>query len=245
MFLKQRPRVKKYRYLPSSFKADIPRNIFQTWCTKELPPHMNARVELLKVQNPEFQHFLFDDNDCRDFIQKHFHPDVLRAYDSLIPGAYKADLWRLCVLFIHGGIYMDVKFSCVNGFKLINLTNRTHFVKDRFDCGLYNAFICCNKGNIFLYKCIRQIVSNVKHRYYGPCCLSPTGPKLLGNVMKQSGLIVNVDLFHYNDGGYILYKNSKIISTVYHEYQEEQKKAYEGMRTERYDALWNKRAIYA
>ena len=35
-------------------------------------------------------------------------PQVRQAYDSLIPGAFKADLFRYCVLLIYGGVYADV-----------------------------------------------------------------------------------------------------------------------------------------
>jgi mannosyltransferase OCH1-like enzyme len=99
----------------------MPLKIFQTWYTKDLPPKMKKVVENIKTNNPKFEHYLFDDNDCRVFIKEKFPEEVLDAYDRLIPGAYKADLWRYCVLYIHGGIYMDIKFKCVNGFKLIEL----------------------------------------------------------------------------------------------------------------------------
>ena len=45
---------------------------------------------------------------CREFIKVNFNPLVLKAYDTLIPTAYKADLFRLCVLYINGGIYGDL-----------------------------------------------------------------------------------------------------------------------------------------
>ena len=95
----KRPYQLKFNYKPI-----IPLKIFQTWYTKDLPQAMKERVENLKTIHPRFEHFLFDDNDCRQFIQDHFNTDILNAYDKLIPGAYKADLWRCCVLYIHGGI---------------------------------------------------------------------------------------------------------------------------------------------
>ena len=52
----------------------------------------------VKKTNPIFEHHLFDDNDCREFIKNNFPEVVLQAYDGLIPGAYKADLWRYCIL---------------------------------------------------------------------------------------------------------------------------------------------------
>ena len=79
----------------------IPRQIFQTWHNKnELPPQVKSNIEKMKELNPEFDHYLFDDDDCLQFIQQHFTQDVVNAFQSLVPGAYKADLWRYCVLYI-------------------------------------------------------------------------------------------------------------------------------------------------
>ena len=99
----------------------IPLKIFQSWHTLNLPPKMNDNVQLLKLQNPEFTHYLYDDEMCREFIKENFEEDVLNAYDKLIPGSYKCDLWRYCILYKYGGIYLDIKYKCVNDFKLIFL----------------------------------------------------------------------------------------------------------------------------
>lgn len=233
-----------YTFFKPDYTPIIPLDIYQTWSTKELPPKMRERVEILKRQNPRFTHHLYDDNDCREFIRTHFRPDVLAAYDSLIPGAYKADLWRLCILFINGGIYMDIKLICANGFKLIELTEKDHFVKDRPVNSIFNSLMVSQKGNLFLFKCIRQIVENVKNKYYGNCPLSPTGPVLLGNIIINNTLHVNVDMKHYEGGGYIIYKNRFVISTEYPEYNHERATTYNNMSTKRYDQLWNERKIY-
>ena len=169
-----RPYPLKYNYNPI-----IPLKIFQTWYTKDLPQAMKERVEYLKETHPRFEHFLFDDNDCRKFIQDNFNSGVLNAYDRLIPGAYKADLWRYCVLYIHGGIYMDVKYYPINKFKLINLLEEEHWVLDNDGNGVYNALMVCKAKNEILLKAIYQIVENVKNKYYGNSFLEPTGPGLL------------------------------------------------------------------
>jgi mannosyltransferase OCH1-like enzyme len=233
-----------YTFFKENYNSVIPLDIYQTWYTKDLPQKMRERVDLLKAQNPRFNHHLFDDNDCREFIRTHFKPDVLDAYDRLIPGAYKADLWRLCVLFIHGGIYMDIKFCGVNGFKLIELTEHEHFVKDRVPNSIYNALLASRKGNMFLFKCIRQIVENVKNNYYGKTPLSPTGPEMMGSVIMKNRVGVNVDMTHYEGGGYIIYKNRFIISTEYPEYDNERTVQNNKNNTKRYDKLWNERRIY-
>ena len=112
-------------------KSVIPLDIYQTWYSKNLPPKMRECVYELKRQNPEFKHHLYDDKECRDFIKNNFDKSVLNAYDNLIPGAYKADLWRYCILYKKGGIYLDIKFQCEKGFKLIELVDKEYLVLDR------------------------------------------------------------------------------------------------------------------
>ena len=108
----------------------VPLILYQTWHSKQLPPKMTACVSKLKRDNPEFEHRLYDDADCRAFIKDNFTEDVLDAYDRLIPGAYKADLWRYCVLYVTGGVYLDIKFQCEPG--LMELTKEPEtFVLDR------------------------------------------------------------------------------------------------------------------
>ena len=50
----------------------IPLNLFQTWHTLDLPNDMKKNVDLLKFQNQEFKHFLYDDEMCRNFIKRQF-----------------------------------------------------------------------------------------------------------------------------------------------------------------------------
>jgi len=227
----------------------IPLHIHQTWHTKDLPPKMRERVELLKRDNPRFKHRLYDDNDCREFIKKYFKPSVVEAYDTLIPGAYKADLFRLCILFIKGGIYMDIKLACINGFSLMELieTGQNHFVLDRPSCinGIYNALIVSTKNNMFLYKCIKQLVKNVRTRFYGNTALAPTGPEMMYDVMIKQQIPVNIDM-HFLDpqGDYIIYKNRFVISTDYPEYNEEISNTYRQINTKKYFQMWEERNIY-
>jgi len=114
------------------FGSVVPLIIYQTWATKDLPPKMAKCVESMKKANPEFDHYLYDDEDCRAYIKANYDAEVLAAYDKLIPGAYKADLWRYCVLYKTGGIYLDIKFQCEPGFSLLEMTHdNENFVLDR------------------------------------------------------------------------------------------------------------------
>jgi len=226
-----------------SYNTIIPRYIFQTWQSKFLPPLMDISIKLIKFLNPKFKYFLFDDNDCRNFIKRHFKHDVLWAYDSLIPGAYKADLWRYCVLFIHGGIYLDIKYTPLNGFRFINLTEKEHLVSDIDNVGIYNALMVCLPKNELLYKAIRQIVENVKTKFYGDNFLEPTGPRLLSKFVSTNDNIV--DLRHAelngNNNFRVIYFNNIPILKSYNGHSVERDKY---SKKKHYSTLWNQRQVY-
>jgi len=233
-------------------EEEIPKVIYQTWRTKTLPTNMRKCVEKLKDENPNYKYYLYDDNECREFIKQNFSDDVVNAFDKLKPGAYKADLWRYCILYINGGIYLDIKYQSVNGFSFNYLNpNKEYFVLERpgfwekRHYGIYNALMICKPKNETLLHCIRHIVENVKNNYYGINSLYPTGPGLLGKmyfhpntILKQMNeLEMNYDCNKYD---LILYKN-RIIFKNYDEYRLEQKK---NSSKSHYDILWRKKQIY-
>jgi mannosyltransferase OCH1-like enzyme len=50
------PRKEKYNSI-------IPLKLFQTWKTKDLHPELQKNIDKIKSENPEFEYYLFDDND--------------------------------------------------------------------------------------------------------------------------------------------------------------------------------------
>lgn len=225
---------------PENYYSIIPLNIFQTWHTLELPPKMKNNVELLKRQNPEFKHHLYDDKMCRDFIEQNYDKDVLHSFDKLKPGAYKSDLWRYCVLYKYGGIYLDIKFNCINGFKLKYLTNKEYFVRDRIlhsNTGIYQALLITLPNNNILYDCIQDIVKTVNNNLYGYTSLSVSGPQLMSKYFN------NIDLnkleLSFDGNNIVMHKNP--ILNVYSDYRKEQ---YSNQKGEHYSFAWIKKNIY-
>jgi mannosyltransferase OCH1-like enzyme len=232
--------------LKEKYTSIIPLKLYTNWHTKNLPPIMNKNYEFLKTSNPEFEHYLFDENDCRNFIKEHFKKDVLNAYDKLLPCAYKCDLWRYCVLYINGGIYLDIKFSCTNNFKLIALTEKEYFVRDIPEKYIYNALIVVKPQNTILFNAISQIVKHTENNYYGFNELMPTGPGLLGRYISLED-INSFDLYHKYTvvdkimAEYYLVCKDRIILKCYAEYREEQAQNQKHIR---YGDLWRMRKIY-
>ena len=224
-------------------KQVIPLKLFQTYHTLNVPPHMKQNIERLKAQNPEFTYMLFDDKMCRDFIKAHFANDVVNAFDALKPGAYKADLWRYCVLYIYGGIYMDIKFNCVNNFKLVDLLDKEYYVKDRYHrgrYGIYQAVMVNVAKNPILWECIQQIVRNVRAKYYGDNPLCITGPHLLCKYFKQED-ISKMELYNGPEGDCVYIRGYKIID-IYPNYRKEQRAT---QNTQYYNKMWHAKDVYA
>ena len=241
---------KYYRYnkpfiLNHTYNSKIPLNLYTCWHTKELPPLMKQNYEQLKIDNPEFNHFLYDENDCRDFIKNNFDESVLNAYNSLIPCSYKSDLWRFCILYVNGGVYLDIKYKCVNGFKFISLTENEYFTRDRPEKCVYTALIVTMPKNEILLKCINQIVVHVQNKYYGINGLYPTGPGLLGSFFTNNE-IQNLEPFFtsinkdISEKCFIVYKDILILD-YYLGYREEQAKY---QKNKHYDFLWKEKNIY-
>lgn len=227
----------------SKYNSVIPLNIYQTWWTKDLPPLMRKNVNAIIQNNPAFKHHLFDDNDCRNFIKNNFDEKVLNAYDTLIPGAYKADLWRYCILYKNGGIYLDIKYKPHNGFKFINLTEKEHWVLDADKNGVYNALMVCKPNNPILLQAINRVVENVRNRYYGSNCLQPTGPLMLADFFCRKTKN-NFDMKHeylISIQNKIIFLNKFIVFKSYHGYSNEQSA---NQKTGHYSSLWSKRQIY-
>ena len=168
------------------------------WCdlkSSGLPPKMydcvHHNLSLNRV-GVDCVHYLFNDDECRAFIAREYPSDVLDAYDNLIPTAFKADLWRYCVLYMYGGVYLDIKLRFCGGggggdggdggdVSLRSIVERWTsrgdggdggglFVLERDAVGLWspgrfgihNAFIITKPKNPILLECIFRIVSASK-----------------------------------------------------------------------------------
>lgn len=92
-----------HAYVPEQ----IPLRIIQSWKTREAVPERIHQA--LRWYAPEFEYVFFSDNDVVDFLYQNYPPQILSVYESMKSHAHKADLFRYCYLFLHGGIWLDIK----------------------------------------------------------------------------------------------------------------------------------------
>lgn len=169
----------------------IPKLIFQSWKTKNLDDKMSEAVKTVQRLNPEYKYTLFDDQDCRSFLLKHFNQNFLNAFDAIVPGAFKCDFWRYCVLYIHGGIYIDIDMVPQVPFReMIGEEDEFVSVADRDvpfvpNCNIYQAFMAIVPRHPIMYHSLMLSFYNIASRRYDIFdSFSITGPVVVGIAMN-------------------------------------------------------------
>lgn len=233
----------------------VPLVIYQSWQSHIVPKGMKQNILSTVETNPDFDYYLYSDADSRAFIKKHYDDDVVAAFDSLRPGAYKSDLWRYCILYKLGGVYFDIKM--VPLVSLYNLVyNNTHvFVKDftvpgkeilnMRDCVWNGLMISPPNNKIFKY-CIDEVVESYKMQLYRNNPLDITGPCLLGRIIKTYDSsnyfkYMTLNINKENDSVILLYHNIPYFLVEYPGYRKEQKMF---QKSTHYHQAWNNKEVY-
>lgn len=221
------------------FSDKIPKKIHRIWQT-QICEKMQKYSDRLQQENPDYEYTIYNSESAREFIREHFDVEVLHAFDSLVPFSFKADLFRYCVMYIHGGIYLDMKFESVNGFRFSDIIDKEMYVLDIDGNSIYNAFLICKPHSKVMFKCIFQVVKHVREKDYTDCDLSITGPGMI-RYMVPNEMKLESNLKHecMNYNKYIL-KNGIPILKNYHRYYDDTPKG--GQKN--YLDYWKNREIY-
>jgi len=101
--------IRKYIPVRNAFiyNQSIPKVIWQTWASNFAAGrhHFKAMQSFIDF-NPEYEYFNFNDTDASNFLNV-FFPLVAVVYATILPGAMRADIWRLAIVYKYGGIYVD------------------------------------------------------------------------------------------------------------------------------------------
>lgn len=160
------------------FKKDperiIPRVIHQTWfeaVTPEKYPNMSRLIESWKKSGWEYN--FYDDTAAGEFLSLHFPPEVREAYDAITPGAFKADLFRYCVLLIKGGIYSDMDVMLESNLDAAIPPDVGFMVPVDSEPGskpgnrmcLWNGMLAAAPAHPYLARVVDRVVHNIRNRF--------------------------------------------------------------------------------
>lgn len=143
----------------------IPRKIWQTWKTKTLPAKMAKNVAKMLADNPEYEYSLSDDADCIQLLMENFGPNFVNAFWAPRFGMFRADLWRYAVLWLHGGVYLDLDAVLLEPLSAVIRDPFTLIIpKDIGASGLYQAFVACAPKHPAIWHMLQLAFYNIASR---------------------------------------------------------------------------------
>lgn len=101
------------RHSENADQSNIPRIIWQTYCTRELPPEAAICQESWTKHNPGWEYRFLDDKGIDGFVEEHASGELRRVYHQLPLAVMKADVWRYLATYVHGGLYTDIDTICI------------------------------------------------------------------------------------------------------------------------------------
>lgn len=208
----------------------FPKDIY--FCHKKIDDKITYHTNNWKKLNPSYKIYLYDDEMCEDFLNKHFGNLHSEIFKFIKHGPIKADFWRICILYKNGGIYSDV-----DNEPLIPLDEFIENDVDLVTCSSYwdkkfnfnPNFIISNKNNIILKNCIDEYVrlftTKKKYNYWDWSIMKIFTDILhINNYNKQDGIYnyngLKIQILkeckgidHYD--AHNIYKNKRIFNNRY------------------------------
>jgi len=172
----------------------IPKVVFVTGSWPQGSVDRGQKLDELALERGTVLHY-FDDEQ-RDASAQNIS-DILesvgvvssayRAFTSLRPIAYKADLWRYMILWDQGGIYLDVNIQLQQDLATWVDFERDELVlvRDQEPGRFWNAMIASTPRHPALAVIIRSVVRQVLAHSYGDNDLDITGPQALSRALAQ------------------------------------------------------------
>ena len=155
--------VKKNLYVDLTYKVknmnnEYPNYLFETYYDKSVIP-LKIQENRKKYAN-KFIRYVFEDNDIVHFLSTQFGEKAVDKFYSLHAGAHKADFWRYCILYIYGGIYIDIKTELIEDLDVtFPDKNRVYFVVSMFKDHIYNGVIVIPPQHIIMKEMILIILN--------------------------------------------------------------------------------------
>jgi len=111
----------------------IPKIIHQTYSHPEkLGKEFLDNIDMLKNRNSDWEYKFYSGIDRINFIEENFSRDILKLYLKIDNryAACQADFFRYLVLYVHGGVYLDIKSTIIKPLNDIIKSNDRYIVSN-------------------------------------------------------------------------------------------------------------------
>jgi mannosyltransferase OCH1-like enzyme len=164
----------------------IPKVIYRTWERNMNRPMYHASYDKWIQLNPDYKMIMYNMDEVEEFMKDYGEKEYL-AWKKVIPTAYKADLWRACILYENGGIYVDAyatpNVSLDEMIDITQLKENNIFIAS-LEEGIHNGFMIVTPKHPFMKQYIKDMVKNINIGIEEKM-LSLTGPLCLSKTIKK------------------------------------------------------------
>lgn len=183
----------------------IPKIIHQIWIQgySKIPYNLRIYHQGCKNINHNFKFIFWDEIKILKLLEKYFGEKYVKIYKNYNIFAQKADFARYAILYVYGGIYMDMDMICrKNLMSFLNYDffctkdNLTFPVSKRYLNGIIGAR---PRHPVFLYV-FEKILSRTK---YSKNITYSTGTKLLYDSVKEYQKTTGNNDIYIIDGIYL------------------------------------------
>lgn len=145
----------------STAPKQIPRIVWLTNYTNKVTLSIYVNYLFNRLMAPTFEFRFCGDEDCDRFVRENCSSKIHDAYSRLRIGAAKADLWRVLVLIVNGGIYMDIDATLSwSPESFLSVDQRELFIRAK-DGRLTNYFLASAPSNKTLKDISSKILENI------------------------------------------------------------------------------------
>lgn len=143
--------------------SKIPRVIWQTNYTNRVSLPVKITQLWNRLNAFGYSYCIHTDHDQLVFIEKNFPGKICSLYKSLSIGAARADLWRLLVLYKHGGVYIDMDAHLVWPLGRIIEPGAPELFLRYKNKESTNYFIASSPGNPNIKAIIDEVLARIEH----------------------------------------------------------------------------------
>ena len=180
--------------------------IHQIWITSynQAPPdYILKKIDNLKSIYSDYEYRMYNDTDIQKILEENFDKNILNAYLTLIPYAFKSDLARLCILYLYGGFYWDTAISPDEKWEfddsVLVLGDKSVLGSGGMPIIENNCMFFKTAKHPLLKIIIDKIVDNIYRLDRGEHALDVTGPIAIGRIIENTNYDIKYAKVEYID----------------------------------------------
>lgn len=189
----------------------IPKIIHQIWWQggDNIPDDYPVYSDSWIIKNPNYKYILWDENAINDILYEHF-PWFVEKFNNMPKMIQKIDVAKYMILYIHGGIYVDMDSECVKSIDTLIENKQIMIVKldetlparlmiyGTYKDTLQNNFLASIPKHDFWIHCLKLIYNEDMNQksmeLHEKWIFRTTGPGLITNAFYSYNNNDNISL---------------------------------------------------